>query len=316
MSANLSHFLPMLKLNTQKKIFSRARTQQWLNAMDVTLFAGTYPWRIQGWNDFRKRLIVQPGIIASFHFGAYQLICYLMVKAKIPFVLLVAATVKDDWTTRNAVLLEALEEARAEGRFVLLDANSPAALRQLYSLPKQGFQILVFADGLETVVSKDSPSLEQVSFLGQNIAVGRGVAQLAHTLQLPIYPMIAHRKNKSVQLETLPSMFSIANTDRRIFATAVLNKLFGWFATFVIRSPEQWTLWSHIHALRGDEKLALGVWYTQESDSFKDSAKYGVFKMGDYCYVLRKKDMKCFSISKAEFETLARQWYTEHTVIR
>src|SRR5690554_5135578 len=80
LSANLGHFLPMLSYEMHIDIFRQFQLQHWLNAKDVAFFKEEYPLRITGWRAVLTEMQTQPGIICTYHFGAYQLINYLLVK--------------------------------------------------------------------------------------------------------------------------------------------------------------------------------------------------------------------------------------------
>lgn len=305
--ANMQHFMPMIDHDDHIRLFKQFNLHNWLNTIDTALFKDKFPWRIEGKNQFLNQISLQPGLICTFHFGAYQLINYLLVTAKVPFALLVAEKVVHDWQVRHPQLNIALQKAREKGRFVLLNANERTALKHMHLLVKKGFHIVVYLDGLQGTQIANNNAKEKIPFLGQQILVPRGIATFAAALRLPVYPMVALRRKRTVILHTLPVIMPLATMDKKTYVTALITRIYAWFATFVIHWPEQWTNWPHLSAFRSDQKALVGQWYNHMYTLEKE--KYGIYKSADNYFLLRNSDMTSFLIDSNEFETLRQRWY-------
>lgn len=310
MSAHMVNFLPMLSYEEHLKVFKKSIIQDWMNAMDIKLFADRFPWRIQGWDDFIEQISLEVGIIATFHFGAYQLINYLLARNDIPFALLVSERVVETWNTRNDPLLATLDEARAQGRFVLLNANDPKSVRKMYRLAAKGYYLVAYIDGLEGVEDKFSLKLENISFLGGNITVPITIARLATRLVLPVYPMLALRTKKSVHIKTLPIIWPSAKRSTRPYAAALIARCYGFLGAYVMRWPEQWANWPYLEAIRPDVHGREANWNEETDKSFDDPLKYGLWctsKTGGEA--MRKSDMKTYWLNPAQVDMLKWKWF-------
>lgn len=254
-SAQLDHFMPHLERHEQLDFYNRFMLQSWMNAMDLKFFDRPHPWPIYGWEAFVNQISSKTGVIATYHFGAYQLITYLLNRDKVPFALLVADRIFNTWPTRNKELQDVLEQATNENRFVLLNAADRTALKSMYALKDKGFYLLVYMDGIEGIHSSDS--LAHIDFMGQHIEVPKGIAGLAHKLNLPLYPMIALREQGCVRIKCLSTIWPDSDSDRTVFAKDTMQYLYSWLEGYLTQWPEQWTMWAHLMAIRADVNIEL-----------------------------------------------------------
>lgn len=310
LSANIGHFLPMLDSSTHLQIFQHYRYHKWLNGLDVACFADRYPLRVYGWPSFRRQIALRTGIICTYHFGAYQLINYLLIHAKIPYALLVAGHVKDTWAKRYPGLLEALEQARATGKFSLLDANDRGDLRKMYALAKAGYYLLIYVDGFEGMVAGRQGAAHSVPLLGQEVLVPMGAAQLSHTMRLPIYPVLALRRSGSIALKSFAALMPDSMDDRNTYTAMVMNRLYSTLSPFLMHWPEQWSNWPYLHNLASAESPLQGqLWPTLCGSPPTEQDRYGIYGLEDRRYLLRKADMQAFPLAAEQFSTLLHSWY-------
>ncbi|WP_028298205.1 hypothetical protein [Olivibacter sitiensis] len=308
-SANIHHFLPLLPYAQHLPMYGRLRFHQWLNGLDAQFFADTYPLEIKGWEPYERRIRQEPGIICTYHFGAYQLINYLLVKARIPYVLLVGGEVTAQWQHLYPTLQEQLREAERAGRFLLLNASENRSLRRVKQLTEEGYHLLLYVDGMEGLEGQGS--LEQLPFLGQHIAVPRGAAHLSHWLQRPLYPFVALRRGWAVELLAAPAICPPPGMDRRAYTGAAMGKLYDLLVPYLLHWPEQWTNWPQLHRLMRDGPLIGGErWYSATAEGLTDAATHGIYRVRDACFLLRKADYRSFRLSRADFDALYQAWYT------
>lgn len=312
LSANVYNFLPLVPYKQHFPMFKRFRFQQWLNGLDALFFDGKYPLKVKGWTAYEQRIREVPGIICAYHFGAYQLINYLLIKAKIPYVLMVGEDVKERWEKLYPTLLAELQEAEQKGRFLLLSANNTMALRQIKELMKSGYHLLLYVDGLEGLDEQQIDNLERTAFLGQHIHVPRGAAHLSHWLQVPLYPFLTLRNAWTIELIQGDIMQAGPGVVKAEYTAAVINKLFSFLMPYVMHWPEQWTNWPQLHRLLPATAFIQGErWCCVETENLTDAAAYGVYKVENDCFLLRKKDCKSFRLTQSDFDKLYQMWHVE-----
>lgn len=316
-SAHLSYFIPGLSYRGQHKVFKKYIRHAEMNSHDLEAYAKDDTGHIKGWDVFLSQIAKRPGMICTFHFGPYQLINYLLVKAKVPFALLVSDRVMATWRQRNSSLLPLIDAAQKADRFRLLNANKRDALKMMYQLAKQGYCLLVYADGLEGLDTESRGMLEKLPFLAADIEVSRGIATLAHSLKLPVYPMLALRKRKNLHIRTWPTVYPHQSEHRRDFAQRLMAHLYAGLATYVLRWPEQWTNWPFLESIRIDLNRKDRATPKIPKGKCENPKKYGIMHDEDKGYLLlRKNDLQCFSISPEYYNSLRRRWYPSEAIIR
>ncbi len=311
LSANLQNFMPTIPPDQHVVLFEQFQLAQHLNGKDTTYFVDQYPLPIHGWDSFLTELQRHPGIVCTYHFGAYQLINYLLIKAKMRFALLVAGEVKAKWHRRFPHLLTALQKAEEDGYFELLDANDRSSLRRLYARLAQGFLLLIYTDGLEGIHTRKREDLQSVSFLGQHIVVPKGAAQLSYTFGLPIHPLLALRRKEHIALITGERIEPDEGVLKKSYIQETTHRLFHFLEPYLHHWPEQWTNWPHIHGMLAEVGTLLNgnKW---DGDPPEDSTAYGIYCLEDRYFLLRKHDYMSFVLEKEDFEMLFDSWHRKH----
>lgn len=308
LSANLSNFVPTMPHEQHWALFEQYRMAQVLNGLDTACFEANYPLAIVGWDAYLRKLRERPGIICTYHFGAYQLINYLLIKNRIPFALLVAGEVKTRWSKRFPHLLSELNVAAENGLFVLLDANDSSSLRKMYKLTASGFRLLIYTDGLEGSKTEKDEQLQPISFLGQRIVVPKGVAQLSYTLDLPIDPLLALRREEYIELVSGKTIQPSRNVEKHTYVRETMRNLYSFLEPYLHHWPEQWTNWPLLHRLLSERTELLSARDWQNSPPHDDTA-YGIYSLGDQYFLLRKHDYVSFPLEQKEFDVLFDSWY-------
>jgi len=310
-SANLKHFMPLLDWDRHRLLYRQFREYNALNALDVQFMDGEFPLPITGWEHLRDKLLRRHGIICTFHFGAYQLINYLLLRDKIKFALLVGDDVQSTWDTRYPNLMKQMQLGEMEGRFKLLNATRPAALKEIYSLVQAGYQMVIYADGLTGAGTADAKNLVEITFLGQRIYVPSGTATLAHRLQCPIYPLLAVRKENEIVLQTRAPIPSAADLSRADFVSVTTAALFGFLSAFLMHAPQQWTVWTQLQRLLLPERGLIYVDELNDDTRYLDRQQYGLIHQdtGDGKYfLLDKRNYHLYGLEQQEYVNLFNQW--------
>lgn len=305
MSANLFNFLPNMPPHRHLSLYQQYKGQQYLNGNDIHLFEGDYPLPIDGLQDFVDRISREKGIIATYHFGPFQLINYILINANIPYVLLVGPQSLKEWQYRYPALMKRMEQAAENNRFQLLNAQQPSSLRKMYRLLDEGYQLLLYIDGMEGIDLSVPERSIQVSYLGQEIRVAKGAATLASYYQLPIYPVLLRRGADSIAVEMDKPIYAALFKDRHTFIQSASDRLFAFLGRFVLHWPEQWTNWNMLHRFLAAEQ-PFG------NNAFLDGLElhecYGLLQLESSGYLLEKWSYKLYPMVIEEFNVLKRSW--------
>ncbi|WP_286863382.1 MULTISPECIES: hypothetical protein [Sphingobacterium] len=310
-SANLKHFMPLLDWDRHWQLYLQFRENNALNALDVLFMDGEFPLPITGWGYLSAKLLRRHGIICTFHFGAYQLINYLLLRDKIKFALLVGDEVRSTWDSRYPNLMKQMQLGEKEGRFKLLNAGEAAALKEIYRLVRAGYQLVIYADGLTGTGTASAKNLVEITFLGQHIYVPGGVAALAHRLQCPIYPLLALRKEGEIVLRSRDAISAPVGMPRPDFVRTTTTALFGFLATFLMHAPQQWTVWTQLQRLLLPERGLIYVDEINNDVQGQDRQRYGLIHRdrGDSRYfLLDKRNYHIYALKQQEYVNLFNQW--------
>lgn len=311
-SANLAHFMPLLGWDRHEQLYHQFREQHAINALEAQEMDREFPQQIVGWEGLRTKLTAQPGIICTFHFGAYQLINYLLLRDKLKFALLVGDEVLSSWDTRYPKLMEQMQQGEKEGRFQLLNADEQTALRRIYRLVQAGYLVVIYADGLTGTDTNKTKNRVRINFLGQRIHVPGGAATLAHGLQCPIYPLLAVRKEMEIVLETIEPIMPTVVSARADFVKTATTELFGFLSAFLMHAPQQWSVWTQLQRLLQNEQALIVVDELNDDIQHLDKKRYGLLceeKAGNNYFLLNKCNYQLFNLNKVEYQQLLKAWF-------
>ena len=304
-SANLYNFLPNMPYHTHRALYRDFRTHQWLHGMDANFFKGQYPLPIEGANDFLAKITSRSGIVCTFHFGVYQLICHLFLKSETRFALLVGAEVYKNWRARYPALMEQLDAAALRGNFVLLDANSSTSLRQMYTLVKTGYNLIVYVDGIQGLAEENEKHLIPITFLGQQIFVPKGAASLSHMINAPMYPMLALRRTDKIEVISAPPIIPSKSIHKSDYCTFAMTKIFSLLSSHVMHWPEQWSNWPLLHYfLRSNKPIGRMVIPGELSEEME----YSLFRLDGKGFLLKKANYKAFYLKESDFQVVFDRW--------
>ncbi|MDR2273521.1 MAG: hypothetical protein LBF27_21610 [Sphingobacterium sp.] len=313
-SANLKHFMPMLDWDMHCTMYRQYQEQLGFNALDAQFMAEPFPIPIRGWEELRLRLSQDPGIVCTFHFGAYQLLNYLLLRDGLRFALLVAADVVSTWEQRYPNLIEQLREGEAEGRFCLLNADEKTALRRIYSLVGAGYLLVIYVDGLSGIRPPHDKNLVEIPFLGQRIWVPAGAATLGYQLQCPLYPVLALRKEEEVVLLQQDAIRPHRQMAKAEFVQMSTGKLFGLLATFLMHAPQQWTIWTQVDRFLNPQSDLIYVDIPSKAVQQQINLKqYALIRQNQgsekYYFLMDKGSYQLYALEHNEYERLFEEWY-------
>ncbi len=141
-------------------------------------------------------------------------------------------------------------------RLQVINAEEPAAVRQVFAALQHNELLLVYLDG-NTGVSAPGSATEaptnsvMVQFFGQPIRVRRGVCQIAHATGAGLLPLFAHwEPDHSPVIEFLAPCQLEPRISVEAFCQAGMQQLFQLSEAAISRYPDQYEEWMHVHRWR------------------------------------------------------------------
>lgn len=243
--ANLMYFRCDTQTADMADIFRGIVIRQRLAAIDVQCPELADAIRITGWEESRlNRLRKRPGIICTYHTGAYRLLCCLLGEAGISAALLLSSDVLEtQGATFQAIYKRAaLQYPQAE--LVLLDAEKPTSLLAMARAARRGMQVLVYIDG-NTGTAGGMDNRTTIRFMDAAMRVRRGVALFALQSGLPVYTVYSTRREwRHIHWEWTEEA---AGREAGMDSHGYTGHLFAPLGRLLERRPEEWEGWLYTH---------------------------------------------------------------------
>ncbi len=244
-SANLSKLLPHVPLADHPAYFEATGRYHRLahdRRHDDTTLKQLPPMALQA-------LRRAPGLVATYHIGAYKLLPLWLISQGIPLTLLVSADIAaKEYATYQATSMRF--SAHGQPPLEILQAQDPLVIRKMVQSIGKGNWVLVFLDGNEGAGNKKSTAGRTdlvLDFLAHKLCVKTGVAELAYLMKCPIYPLaLVFNDGHSPMPVGLPPMDMPVGL-RQDVVRATMVKLYGWLADLVYQYPTQWEGWFYTH---------------------------------------------------------------------
>lgn len=292
-SANMHNLHPTLPRREYIPIFRRLQANLALTFMDIEHAACPGLMQVQGWDDaWAIALRERPGIICTFHTGAYRYLNYLLMQAGVPISIVAAGRA----IPRERGLLAKLD---GDANVEFIDAEQPHALLRMARAAKQGRSLLVYTDGNTGTSAGDGGSHNQLTipFCGWQMKVRQGVAALAYRLQMPLYPIICERElGGDMQLSHVLTYWHfnaicpLPDESQAAFAARATARLYGLLEHFIIRNPDQWEGWLGLqhHLVLPPPALLNEVEYP---------ARWATYRKGKQAFLLHRPTYASYRIS-------------------
>jgi len=303
-STNLHNLLPDLPRKEYVPTFRRLQANLALTFMDIEHAACPGFMQARGWDDaWATTLRERPGIVCTYHTGAYRYLNHLLVAAGVQLSIVVAG---------RAIPAEQRLLDRASADIDLIDAEQPHALFSMAKAAKQGRSLLVYIDGNTgtngNAADADRHNLLTVPFCGWQVKVRQGVAALAYRLQLPLYPVICEREVRwGMRLNHLLTYWHfnpicpLPDESQAAFAARATARLYGLLEQFVVRNPDQWEGWL---GLQHDLVLPAPA----ELDEEEHPMRWAPYRRGNQAFLLHRPTYASYRITWKEFYRLY-PWY-------
>ncbi|MBK6265299.1 hypothetical protein JKA74_09625 [Marivirga sp. S37H4] len=270
-----------------------------------------------------------PFIFCGFHYGAYNLIPFMLKKKGIEFV---TVAVEENMIEDLVQFKRDVKTKDFSQKSDTIKSSGFQVLLQMLQALKSGKNILVFIDGGNgTTKVNDTEKLRKISFLNEKIFTRTGVLELAYKMNTPIIPIVAKREeDKSVNVffssqirleKDLPKEEAIENCVSRIYSE---------LETFVKKDPAQWEVWDVLHLILApaEEHPYLKYWnyfrqkfkpkklLTVNSVLHFNEDDFGFYQDETSCYVIQKSSMDRFKISSLTYNVLKSLEYEKSNISR
>lgn len=301
-SANLSKLLPSVPLSDHPAYFSETGRYHKMahdrrnDERAVKGLRGAMPF--DGTSS-------EPGVIATFHIGAYKLLPLWLINCGMPLTLLVSADIAaKERETYQAVASRFAAEAQPS--LEILEAEDPMVIRKMIRSINRGSWVLIFLDGNEGAATKRSADQKDllIDFLAHRLRVKTGVAELGFLSQCPIYPMaLVFDEQLNPKVMDLPPLNSSAGL-RQDVVRKNMETLYAWLARMIQQFPAQWEGWFYIHH---------DLQHREATDYRTLLQQFLPFSVGDHRFVLHRQTYDAYPASNRAFLKLC-EFYSQHVL--
>lgn len=204
-----------------------------------------------------------PCIFSAFHFSAYKLITRVLIKVGVNIAVLVSSDLSKNMSEEIQISNEMAEKNGWGGRALLVDTSSPLMIRKLLKLTKNGWSLLIYADG-----STGSDGMERkgnnsitVDFFNVKLHVRKGLAVIAQLSKLPIVPIYCYFESLCTRKLVLKKPIDVQNLSNDKHST-LMQQIYEIHQIEVAKQPAHWEgflfLLKFVEPARNNSYLGIG----------------------------------------------------------
>ena len=132
----------------------------------------------------------------------------------------------------------------------MVEAGSPTAALTVLRELKAGRSLIVYVDGSPESAPEPGEESQYLSVrLGnRRMLTRKGVAYLSHAAGVPLIPVISYREPDMTNvLRFQKAIRPIRKSDREMYCHEAMQQLYDALWSHLMRYPEQWSGWNHVH---------------------------------------------------------------------
>lgn len=297
-SAALFHLLPDKSYRQHIDLYREYLFHRQWASLDLSFCVQDDPFIVEGWDDILTQLRdAAPAIIGSFHYGSYRLLPYLLHKHRIPFCMLVRRDVKHEQLDYFNALLDTHDDPQP--LFTMLDAEDPLAALRVRRMLRDGYHVLSYFDGLQTVQTIGHHN--GVTLMDAQIRVREGLPYLAARFDVNLMAILL--SNKGETRRRLYHRTWSADQVRDSGAMPLMQEIFSWFEHRMRRDPMAWENWGEMHRL-----LYIPEPCREVPPSVFDPQQCSLLAFGKSRFILDKQTLKSYKIDEKVFEDASLHW--------
>ncbi|MFC0774049.1 LpxL/LpxP family acyltransferase [Terrimonas alba] len=308
-SASLGNYLPAIDHAQHEAIYNDILLNKKLSILEQSAWFLADELQTENLGADTLRLLKKgPSIVCTFHTGSYRMINHFLVKQQVPFTLVMGNAVIEKEGQLFFELYQRLQGARPDA-LRLLNAEDPRTGLQMLRELKSGRVLVLYIDGNTGAGSntRDNANHCVVDLLTQQVYARKGIAYLAHAAQVPILPVACYRTERgAISLRFFDLLFP-EGKDRQLFASTATQRIYDLIAPMIRQYPEQWEGWLYIHHMAMIQPVADESFCATMMNDRRlhfNRALFGIFKVNDTPFLIRKKDYSFYEIDRSLYELL------------
>ena len=248
--ANLQYYWPSLPVSSYRRLYSDLIQRQHFLLQDqqlLDLFSNVHIPIEQ-----RERFVEmrqQKGIILTFHTGAYRVLPRLLCELGFNIALLASAKVREEQMEGLGVQHAGIRQTDSKtGDFIILDAEQGGSLLQVRKALRDGYHILVYADGNtgRQQKQKDNGHSLGIPFFKRSILQRTAIACLSYRWQLPIYSILGSKKNEQISFSLGEPTLWDEYRDAETYCKILYTRLYADLERLIWDDPMTWEGWRYV----------------------------------------------------------------------
>ncbi|WP_143304663.1 lysophospholipid acyltransferase family protein [Chitinophaga vietnamensis] len=310
LSANLSKCLPAIGMDQHKAIYHDILSYRVLQSIDTRFYE--HFDHIDDFGDFNYEEIKTqlPAIFVSFHLGSFRSALAFLVKYHLDVVLIIDPLPYNTQKDTIIAQYEAMKQSfGSSSDLVIYPADKQDLSVQLLDKIGKQYSVLAFVDGNTGFngAFNQKKSLK-LPFLGQEIAIRKGLAMLAYYAGRPVIPMLSFYDD---QLKPRWKVFDPIIPDRTKgaddFSRDCLQKLFAILEGALKQYYAQWEGWIYLHKFMDIsvfEQAGIDEPVNDDGRELAVNPNAGFFSFDEHYYILNKENYRILEITAQVFLNL------------
>ncbi len=312
-SASLHNFIPDVPFSSHLTIYKNILLHKKLSILEQQAFSLLDNLKIESdIPDVYQFLKSRPTVICTFHIGSYRLINLLLTKYGIPFSLVIGKDIGAIEGSNFSSLFKSFCRSTSFGGFSIINAeDSRSGLKMLKEL-KQTRTLVLYIDG-NSRAGADTMGNENsclIQFMQQQLHARKGIAALSFIANVPIVTAVSYRVAwDDVRLRFFQPILPDKTMDRETFAFETTQRIYDMAVPIIRGNPELWEGWLYIHQVARIKSICLSENISQtEIDKEElllfNSEQFGIFKVDNIAFLLRKSGYFFYEIDSATYTKL------------
>ena len=299
-SANVENVLPQIHRDNHENLFRQVMQHEIYATFDQQCLSAGELVRISGTGNMPK--VNEPAIYCAYHLGSYRLLTSALFRRGVDCVLMVGSRMNQSQGDDMISHIEGLRRKYGYTNvFRVVEAGSPAAALTVLRELKAGRSLIVYVDGSPESAPEPGEENQYLSVrLGnRRMLTRKGVAYLSHAAGVPLVPVVSYREQDLTNvLHFQRAIRPIRKSDREMYCHEAMQQLYDALWPYLLRYPEQWSGWNHIHSFLEPEQIRSqsGLRYRPEKPVF-NADRYALCDMEQSPILFDRKLYQTYEIT-------------------
>lgn len=292
-SANMHHLLPDLPLHTAYQSFRQTRLRRQRNRDPHRHLAAMQ--RLKEAHHIGRNLR-EPGVIASFHYSTYPVLCGYLMACGIPFSLLLSSAMFANQAETYRRLYERVTGKQpTAATFELIDAGKPNSLLAMKRSVENGKHVVCFVDG--NAGAAQTTNLLTIPFLSGELRVRGGAAFLSYRMGCPIYPAaITEKDDGELAIAWGATIQPPSGLGVKCYMKEAMRAVYALLEGQILHKVPDWEAWQYIH---GDLVVPSDSFIRFAGSDIHFFSRYAPFSTGHGTYIFDKFHYCAYAVPAA-----------------